>query len=225
MALPGGDTKSAALHDIDKKLTAMRKERRKLRRETSDGRTVSTYNVCLLKSLVVQASGNIEVPLKFMEQKGVDRFGPRTTTTWDTYLSDFWKKITDAEKTRFSTNPLTSIERNAVSSASKFIKEYSLFSWLKQQNEEHKIAPSSEALLRRATDEDTCPVTPIIKETKGSKTAYQSLRRYRRRWGVTNAAIKPKEPLCSSVKQRKATGETSLFEHTQTQRRTPEFRM
>ena len=196
-----------ALEEVENKLSELKKQKRQLKRQISEGRNVSDYNLLVLKSLVVQSAGDVTAALKFIVHKDPARFGQRTQSEWQAHLKEYWLNATDAEKQRVSSGPVKAIEKNATSSAAKFLREYSLFEWLKEQNEDHQIAPSSEALLTKAGEETNCPVGPIIQKTQNSKNAYQTMRRYRRRWSVANVSIKPKEALSSSVIQRKVVEE------------------
>ena len=198
------DESLAQMNAMTDRLAQLRKEKRSLARQTSREKDCHWYQKLQLKSLLAQADGNIHFALKFMSNKGYHTFGCSKETEWEAILAKWWSDMTDAEKVKLTTTPVTSMEKSAVSSTKKFMLELDVFTWVQKQNEEHKIAPSSQAIVLKSQEDEECPVAHVIRQTKFNKTTYQTLRRYRRRWDVSNTNIVPKEALPARAKTRKA---------------------
>ena len=205
MAHESNDASWEQLHAVTDRLTQVQKEKRSLARQISREKDADQYQKLLLKSLLAQADGNTQPALAFMAKKGYHTFGCKTETEWDTVLKKWWFDMTEAEKVKLTTAPITPKEKSAVSSTKRFLQELDVFTWVKKQNEEHKIAPSSQAIVLKAQQDEDNPVAHVIRQTKSNKTAYQTLRRYRRRWDVANSKIVAKESLSADEKNRKAT--------------------
>lgn len=190
--------------DITEHMANLQKAKKMLIRKTSIDRVGPRYQTMLLKSLVALSDGYVKAAMTFMSNKGRVAHGSKTEIQWTTELQDWWLAVTPNDKAKLTTMPVTSLQKSAVSSATKFMREHDLFTWVWQQNEQHKLAPSTQAIVISALELDGCPVDPVIRKTKCNKTAYQTLRRYRRRWGVSNSRIIPKESLPADSKKRKA---------------------
>ena len=90
--------------------------------------------------------------------------------------------------------------------ATKFYEEAQLHAWVTAQNLDKGITPGTRATLEQHTvlKLQSCdePVASHVKNTSG-KSAYQWLRRWRRRWSVKYDKLRPREWLSGDSKRLK----------------------
>lgn len=98
-------------------------------------------------------------------------------------LRAWFRTVSVATRSRYSTAPVTAQQRFAVTAASKFLHGLRLHSWLEAHNMERSLAPSAAAVLSHA-DTSHGPPRVALRSCHTRRSRLQWLRRWRSFWGV-----------------------------------------
>ena len=110
--------------------------------------------------------------------------------------------------------PASKTGERAISAATKYLTENSLFQWTHEQNSEKGLAPSYGALWRRYSLElrrqpSTLEVEPAACPAR-AKHQRQRMRRWSRRWRVVQGRYKAGLRLPLETLRQKANGDTEM---------------
>ena len=188
--------------DLEKLSTAIREINKKIGSQragggssadslTTDGRL--SWPFCVRAALCVWAvTLNVDGAIQFLNEWGRQR---KEKPPWSQeQLKEEVASLTDFTKDVL-VNPPTKRGKLALAEAYKFVRERSLFQWVRAQNRSKGLAPSYAALWRQWAHAAEAEVPDAGPDTAGfarsAKHKAQRMRRWARRWIVVRGCYKP----------------------------------
>ena len=128
--------------------------------------------------------------------------GKRANATWSAQSITSQGEALSTEDKELLLNPLSARGQRALRDARKFLAELSLYTWVRAQNKNKGLAPSSGALWMQWSGQDAN--SDIAARAKTRRSRSQWLGRWGRRWSVTQGRFKEGDRLPLETLRAKA---------------------
>ena len=128
--------------------------------------------------------------------------GKRANATWSAQSITSQGEALSTEDKELLLNPLSARGQRALRDARKFLAEFSLYTWVRAQNKNKGLAPSSGALWMQWSGQDAN--SDIAAGAKSRRSRSQWLGRWGRRWKVTQGRFKQGDRLPLETLRAKA---------------------
>ena len=126
----------------------------------------------------------------------------RANATWSAQSITSQGEALSTEDKELLLNPLSARGQRALRDARKFLAEFSLYTWVRAQNKNKGLAPSSGALWMQWSGQDANPDIAARAKTRRSRS--QWLGRWGLRWRVTQGRFKQGDRLPLETLRAKA---------------------
>jgi len=136
-----------------------------------------------LEAMLLLSKGDFECARVFCRSRVDAELFDSMWQTWEARLRLWWEGLSQEQKICLIEGPATPQRKHALQTAQKYLEEFNMHRWLREQNLTKKLAPCSAAVVARGALEDTVP-NRLFASCATHKAKLQKLRRWRWRWKV-----------------------------------------